>query len=287
MKNIAVTILGLILALTISCNDNPSEVENSDFNFEVNVNSSNSAQISNLKVSEWNKIIPSNRSIPKLNNIGEIQATTSIEFLLRQNCYVNLKLYDLENEVFEKIINSKFMNAGTYKQQFYNNDRTGTTVFKCKLEIFEDSTFTTPIFLDSIYTVIMAPDPEIAQVGVTNENGQLVLKKKILFPNLYDLPEFILTSEASPRQIGTFSISEEIIIALTNNDNETKYYEKVISEGGNIFNLNWEEGSLDYPDWGLGGSINNSNSFYKVADDSTIGTPMNFELSQNYPNPFN
>lgn len=275
-----------ILALIFGCNENPISDENSssDFKLTINVKNSNSVPLSGYTISAWNKIIRQSNILPKEKQLDEINATTSMNFTIPQSTIVDLTVFDIENNIYQKLFSNKPLPADVYKYDFYHQNNIGCGVYKCKLVAKDDSVTNTIIFQDSIYAVMIAPDPEVAKIGITNQNGTYETNKKILFPNLYDLPEFIFTSQASPDPLGSFSLSDEIIIALTNNNSEVKYFSKTISDKENVFDLVWENGSDDYPDWGW---FNKVSTTKKILDDSSFVIPNEFKLYQNYPNPFN
>lgn len=286
MREVTKIFLIFVLMFLANCDDNPTESEDNNFIFAINVIDKNSNRLSNVNVSTWNKIQKSSSYLPKTHEYSEIQATTSIEFSLKQKCNVNLSIYDLEGNVFSTLIDNITLMAGFYRYQFLNKNNIGTGVFKCKLSIKEDSLSNPIIFTDSIYSVILSPDPIASQIGSTTSNGKFSTTNRLLFPNLYELPELILTGEGGPEQLATFSISDEIIIALTNSNSETKYFEKILLDEKNEFTLDWDKGSDEYPSWGWN-SFQKNNMLSKIVDDTSAIVPNNFKLYQNYPNPFN
>lgn len=284
-----IILLSILLFIFIKCSENTSLSDEIGDNFKlsINVKNNNSTPLSNIAISVWNKIIFNNYYLPKTNSNNEIQSASSIEFTLPMTSNVNLSIFDMEDKLYKSLISNELLAPGKYRVQFVPNKDVGTSVFKCKIITNTDSTSNDIIFRDSVYAVLIAPDPEIAKIGSTNQLGQFETENKLLFPNLYDLPDFIHTSEVSSDSLNSFSLSDEIIITLTNNNSEMKFFTKTISEKENIFELIWEEGSDEYPDWGWRAIFPKNNDLSKILDDSSAVIPNEYKLYQNYPNPFN
>jgi hypothetical protein len=121
-------------------------------------------------------------------------------------------------------------------------------------------------------------------MGITNGSGNFISNDKTFFPSLYKLPELIRTAEDSPAPLGTFSITGQITIQLTDTlTNVTKVFNKTIINGKNEFVLKFSEGT-------------NANYKYDGVERISTKSPtqsiinkinLNWSLEQNYPNPFN
>lgn len=278
--------IGMLLLIFNGCSDNPSSSDEtvSGFKFTVNVKNKNSSPMSDIKVGVWNKISFNNSSLPKIFSVNEIQSSSIISFSIASQSYVDFNIYDIENNLYNTLLDNEKLQPGNYQIQFIPKKDVGTAIFKFLMVAKTDSTSNENLFRDSVYAVLLAPDPEVANIGTTDQNGSIETVNKMLFPNLYNLNDFIHTSSASPDSLGSFSLSDEIIIALTNNNSEVKYFTKIISEKENVFNLVWENGSDDYPNWGW---FNKNGTVNKRLDDSSFVIPNEFKLDNNYPNPFN
>lgn len=285
MKN-SMIVTFLFIILFFSCKDNPTETVSNDFSFEVNVVNGNSENLPDVKISMWYKFQTATSSFPKKDESGKINETTSIRFSLEKKLFTNVNLYDLDDHLYKALINNEELNAGSYVYKYSNNDKIGTGVFKCKMELKEDSLSATSVFADSIYIVILCPDAAVAEIGITDQNGNFQTSNKLLFPSLYELPLLVRTNENADF-LGNFTISDEIVIALTNSNSEIKYYNEIISGSKNNFVLNWEEGSDDnlYPKQNR--SFYKNNSQLKEIGDTNTTIIAESKLFQNYPNPYN
>lgn len=280
-------ILFLLLVLFLSfCNDNPitDEKLSGDFLFEVNLIDANNNALAGYTVSVWNDYF-STSSLMKNKEQKNMEAATQVEFMLPTQSIVDLNIFKLDGELYETLVKSELLNAGQYRIQFYHPNNVGTDVLKIVLNAKEDSQSSPMIYSDSIYAVMIAPDPEVAKIGFTDNAGKFSITNKLLFPHLYDLPEFIRTDASGPQELGKFNLENKYVICLTNTQtNDSQYFSKEISEGENIFTLVW----------GFGESVKKNskesyfmnNNLYQIKNDSII-LPTSFKLFQNYPNPFN
>ena len=278
----------IFIMIFTSCDDNPTGDEQltDDFLFEVNLTDATNNTLSGYTVSVWNDFpFLGGNSILKIENENNIEATTQIEFMLPIRSTVELSLFNLENELYETLVDNELLNAGNYMFQFYRPNNTGTDVLKVVLKAKEDAQSNPIIFSDSIFAVMIAPDPEVAKIGVTDNTGNFSISNKLLFPHLYNLPEFIRTNTASPVEIDKFILENKYVICLTNTQmNESQYFVKEINTGQNSFNLVWGTGTTIKKN--SKETYSGNNNFYIVSDD-TLGIPTSFKLFQNYPNPFN
>jgi hypothetical protein len=287
MKAFRISLIYFLLIFIISCNEDPAFGGDSDnFKFQVNVTGNNLSSLEPIKVSVWNKVLY-NSSLRKNSSSNHVEATASISFQIPIASIVELSMYDVENNKIETMIDNQDLQVGNYSNHFHRPNNIGTAVFKIKLIARSESDINNILFQDSTYAVLVAPDPVIAQIGITDETGSFSTSNKMLFPSLYNLDSFIRTSEVGPDPIGTFELPNEIIIALTSSTSEIKYFKKSISEGENIFNLTWEEGSDTYPEFMI--RPENQNQVDRTISNCSEQTdiPTEFKLGLVYPNPFN
>jgi hypothetical protein len=269
-----------------SCDDSPTGDEqlSGDFLFEVYLTDATNNTLSGYSVSVWNDFFSSS-SLLKSTNQNGVEATTAIEFMMPQKSIVELSIFNLEGELYETLVKNELLNPGNYNVQFYHPNNIGTNVLKVVLKAKEDSLSNQIIFIDSIYTVMIAPDADVARIGFTNNVGKFSISNKLLFPHLYNLPQFIRTNSSSPQEIGKFILENNYVICVANTQtNESQYFVKEINAGENSFNLVWGSGTTLKKNSNQ--TFSKNNKFYKVSDDS-VGIPISFKLFQNYPNPFN
>ena len=279
----------LIIAITlffifISCNDNPSDANNeSPFSVQVQVVNSSGTPFPYMNVSLWSKINNSN-GIPKISGQNEINAASTIRFSLPQQSFVSLIIYDLNNEVVDKLISNEIKTAGTYSYTWATSYYNG--VFKCKLFTSSDSLQNNILYNDSIYVVEISPDPRVSLIGKTDINGIVTSSNNLLFPNLYNLPSIPHTLQDSPEPFGYFTFSDSVIVVVSNASfSEYILYEREIKNGENKLNLIWDKSlpkRFDHKSSGINKFTRNN-----LIRDSENDIPKDWKLYQNYPNPFN
>ncbi len=236
------------LLLFISCNDNSADpIIDDPFLVSIKVVDSSGNPVPDLNISIWNKL-PFMNQADKHRIINQITASSSINFRVSEESFISISLYDLNN----KFIN--YIAAGNYQQGVYEislilNEIIGTAVYKCVMNASTDSTGNDILFRDSIYITLWQPDPKYSLVGSTNQQGELSIDNKMLFPHLYDPPQIPRTSEASPEILGYINISDSVTIALSDSTYMSSIeYHHLIIDGENKFTLVWDgntaEGSV-------------------------------------------
>ena len=273
-------ILALILAFVfITCNENSVNNNEKPFSLNVQVTDSNNNLLKNINVSVWDRI--NNNTMSKHTSQNNILAATTISFDLIQDCFVSMNIYTLDNNIVDGLV-SKELHAGSYAYTWDTLIPNG--VFKCILTTSSDSLKSEIFFKDSIYLVLIAPDPRISLIGKTDADGRITTSNKLLFANIYNLPSMPLTYETGPEIVGQFTFSDSVTIALSDESFSTvKLYYCEIKDGENKVSLNWDEGILQLD--------NNLMSGDKLAICVTpldsVYLPKDWSLRQNYPNPFN
>ncbi len=162
-----------------------------------------------------------------------------------------------------------------------------TAVYKAKL-VVQDTGKTTILFQDSIY--IVRAETDIAQsnayLGTTDQTGIFRTEDKIRFPQLYDLPRMILTSEVEPQPMGTFSVLDSSWFILY--DTLTKKLQRVnyvLNKNNNAFTVIWQpQQQFKAPAM----QATHPSGIDKINNLTGNGLfpDLTWKLSQNYPNPF-
>lgn len=278
-------LLLLISVALFSCGDSPVDIQppTDDFSLTISVKDSEDNPVSNLKVSAWNKLPYDNYLIPKIQKTESTKSgTTTFLFALKGKSYVNLFAFDLENTLYDSII-SRELSPGNYRALWQNSEP--NRVYKVVFEVMSDSLADSLDYRDSVYAVNHSINPQVAAIGQTDISGKFETKSKLLFPYLYDLPEFNRTTDNSPEIIGTFTFLDTIIIALQDTaNNKVQYFDYLLKVGENKISLNWNST--------LAKKYQPSNKIYKTNTTSLldsidpIGIPMKNDFRQNYPNPF-
>ena len=271
----------LLAFVFISCNENSVDSNSEDsFALSINIVDSNNNPLKNINVSIWDKINSNN--IKKKISKSNILAATTIGFALPQKCFVSMNMYNLNNEIIDRVV-YKELQAGSYLYTWNTSIPNG--VFKCKFITSSDSMETNIFYKDSIYVVLIAPDPSISLIGKTDASGKITTSDKLLFPNLYNLPPIPLTSSESPEILGHFTFSDSVIIDLSDESfsNERLYYRE-ITNGVNKINLNWNDGIIRSNNAKI---INASKFTNGMLVRNMADIPKDWKLNQNFPNPFN
>ena len=260
-----------------SCNENSVDSNNTNpFALNVQVVDSHNNPLKNINVSLWDRI---NLTTLKKAVPNKVMAATTIRFDLPKECFVSMSMYDLNNKFVDNVV-SKKLAAGTYAYIWSTSIPNGT--FKCKFITSSDSLEKTIYYHDSIYVVLIAPDPSISIIGKTDANGKISTSNTLLFASLYQLPSIPYTSEDSPAPLDYFTFSDSVTICLSDESFSTKklYYCEIRNDINNI-KLNWDDGIIQSDNQKI--IFNN-----KIEKDSRINSniPKDWKLSQNYPNPF-
>jgi len=276
----------VLLSIAFSCSDTPVDVQppTNIFSLSITVTDNANNSVPNLRVSAWNKLPYDNYLMPKIQTIkGTQSSSTKFEFALKEKSQVNLIAYDLEDTLYDSIISSE-LNPGNYKVIWQNSEP--NRVYKVVFKAIVDSLIDSLNFCDSIYAVNHTIDPQEAAIGQTDINGKFETKNKLLFPRLYELPEFNRTGFNGPEVIGAFSFLDTIVIALSDTvNNKIQYYDFLFKDGENKVSLHWNPPlSKSFEAHSRMFKINTT-SFLDSID--PIGVPMKNDFRQNYPNPFN
>jgi hypothetical protein len=232
------------ILFSFGCHDNPvDDFSENSFSVEIRVVDSLGNPIPNIKVSIWNTI---NYLTPlsKVNSNNEINASTTIPYTIAQQCFVNVTIYDLNNEIVRELVSGQYQ-AGAYEVEWSTSLANG--VYKCILFTSSDSLHSSVLFKDSMYVSLISPDPTISLIGLTNNEGSIKVTNKLLFPHLYNLPLIPQTSEVGPEIIGHFSYSDSIVIALSNSSlSKTVMFNCLVVDGPNKYKFTLDNNFLRF-----------------------------------------
>jgi len=272
----------LFILLFTSCKENSVEpIDNNSFNLELQVKDVNGNFLPNVNVSIWSKT-GFDQNMKKVSSSNNIQAATQMRYDLIQTCFVDLSVYNLNEEKKENLVSGQY-EAGAYSFQLDMHEIIGTGVYKCKIITSTDSLKKNILFQDSIYAVLWQPDAMVSLVGKTDSNGKIKITNKLLFPHLYNLPSISYTGPDGPDPIGYFTFSDSVTITLSNESfSKSISYDKVIKEGANNYQLDWTitNSKINFP------KLNKDKSEIIILKKLSASL-INWKLYQNYPNPFN
>jgi hypothetical protein len=287
MKKLALTLI-LTICL-VACNDKliDNQPPQNEFSLKIIVKDSQGNPVPDLKVSVWNKLTIYNNLLTKTHDKKTIlSGSTTIQFALKETSFVNMNAYDLENNLYDTLINQKLL-PGNYNYNWQNSKP--NQVYKILFNAKADSLFDSLNYRDSIYVVNHSPDPSVAEIGKTDENGKFETNSKLLFPSLYNLPELNWTISSGFEIIAKFSLLDSVIIALTETVKNTTQYnyfklENNENDAAFIWNSSFTKNSKSRKN---NKSILVLDMLLKQDSIPIIGIPKENRLYQNFPNPFN
>lgn len=239
MKKI-LSLLVVIVFLFLGCDDKTVDPVNDEtFSVEIQVTGENGSPMNNMNVSIWPKIksnVSFNKELYEQNNAG----TTVISYSVSANSFVELKAYDLNNNLKKTLVSANLI-AGAYVTAFINDDV--IPVYKCVLNAYTDTSKKNLLFTDYIYTVFISKNPSATSLGKTSGEGKLTVNNSLLFPSLSNLSEIPYTNETGPDVLGVFSFSDSVIIAVSNADfSNTVLFTRPVKKGLNVIKLKYSEG---------------------------------------------
>jgi len=219
-------------------------------------------------------------------NIPLSRPSQTISFLIPVEGYVQLKNYDLEDNLIEVLMDE---NVSGREYEITNDPSnpqqiapTGIAITKIVLE-FEGET-------QMVYSVLFtAPDfNQIANLGQTDELGEFTLtpEQRIYFPNLYVLPDIQGTDEVG-NSTGYFDIDDyddklEIIFLY---QGTYKIFDISLEDGSYNYDFQWNEGEDFTPNSFMDDSEHDVNRVNESLSDE-LGPPE-LQLRNPYPNPYN
>jgi len=278
MKRILVLIV--ITFLIFSCKDSGVDPQNDDFNINISVKDKSGNSVPNINVSITPKLNYS--SLVKLTSYNNVQATSTIRFDVIEQSYVDLSSYNLDGTKLSTFV-SRELPAGAHAVATDWSSIETNGVYIVKMTASSDSNKIDILFRDSIYVVLIQPEPKYSSVAKTDQNGEVRISEKYLFPHLYNIPPIAHTSSASPEPISSFVFSDSVIVALSNDDfSKSIYFEKIIVDGQNNLELEWDSNLFK-----TSTKINRVNKSIKKNINTITKLSSDWKLYQNYPNPFN
>ena len=167
-------------------------------------------------------------------------ASSQLNYQVFEKSLVTLELYDLDGKLYKELMHDT-LNVGFYS--ILNNlvdEHLNIRVHKCVMTAAGIASGTT--FRDSTYLVYWAPDSNVGYLGYTSDQGEYSTNDRIPFPHLFNLPAFVRTSENSAASIGTFTLSDSVVITLT--DTVTGKYMQLtrrvpVGTHSNHFEITW------------------------------------------------
>ena len=236
------TFIIFLLLLFLSCTDNPIDNQNDNtFSVEITVVDLNGNPLPNVKVSIWNKL----NNVPYLKKVDShknINASTTIPYTIAQQCFVNVIIFDLNNEIVKELVSGQYQ-AGAYEVEWSTLFANG--VYKCILSTSSDSLHGSVLFKDSIYVSLISPDPSISLIGITDSEGSIKVIDKLLFPHLFNLPSIPRTLESGPEIVGYFDYSDSVVFALSNESfSKTVMVNRLVVDGPNKYKFTLDNNFL-------------------------------------------
>ncbi|HUL43768.1 MAG TPA: hypothetical protein VLY03_05380 [Bacteroidota bacterium] len=246
------------------------------FHLQVSVRDRNNNAVAGLRVSAWNLIRLPGLSKARGRAESGVLSTATLGYALPVQSSVQLLLSELNGTVLDTLVEGEYP-AGIYRVALSVHLNAGCRVLKCTLRA--------GVFRDSLYAVLWQPDPASSVLGYTSSMGIVVATDPLSFPNVFDLPAMVFTSNEGPEALGTFTIPASVAICLVDTAADlSQTYRVDIHRGENDVTLPWNAPqplsrgvSVDYPVL--------TKRIY--SDSTTIVVPKTYALYQSYPNPFN
>jgi len=296
-KTILFTFILLSTGLFLfSCKDkltDPGLIDNTEFQFIINVKDTKGNPARGLRVSAWGVLSIENQLyktgvLNQIKKTTKIQAQTTFTFSLVRDAYVIFSVFNLMDQEVARLTNES-RPAGLHQVSWDVSTQSSiisSGVYKCSIiakSITSDSVF----FQDSIYAVLHQPDPQAAVLGWTSQSGMFETTNRGFFPNVLNPPTLLLTNSSGPEIAGTFNYTDSVAVFLTDTTTqEQELYYLTIGKQKNTFDLTWNPAPVAPPIPIF--SITEKSS--KLSDTVTVipvTTLTTWKLYQNYPNPFN
>ncbi len=259
-----------------SCTTTSTEPESTSDNslFSISVKDGNGQPVKNLKINVWNYFPLSARKANFQMKVQQVMASNRVDYQLPERSFVTIALYNLDGKLSKELIHDT-LNPGYYS--ILNNFEDGhfnERVHKCLMTATAISSGI--ILRDSTYLVYWAPDSNAGYLGFTSDKGEFSSNDSLAFPHLFNLPAFNKTSENGPTSIGTFTLSDSIVITVT--DTLTgKYMQltKRMTAGtkSNHFGIVWA------PTLSKNGSSVQNNLYKRAINEKSIMNPRDADLT--------
>jgi hypothetical protein len=281
MQKFAHITIFILLLFGLGCSSSTSSsVENQEFSIQINLMDENNDPLSEYQVSITNKI--SNVPHDMWGNFDH--ALTNIVYQLKEERNVDLKIFDIENNLVANLIDSETKPAGTHTIDWetnsdFNGDllKGGSLVFKSNLKIFDP--VTDELIIDT--TGFMCRYRYFDATGNTDSSGVYYTSNKKFVPCLYDTPDQEITDE-NGNLLDHFTFIDSVIVKIYNPEMDTyNYFVKQVKDGINVYNLAWSDSLAFSDEWS---SRTHPNS--KERDNEDDDVPHFKHLKGNYPNPF-
>ena len=205
------------------------------------------------------------------------KAAVAIRWTQPQEGRTRLIIEDIEGEPVATLVDG-MMSVGTHAVQWAGRNTEGihqpSGRYTAHITQWDDQGL---ISQEKTRDMLMATFS--ASVGTTDENGQLVLNDRRLFPHLYERPAMAATNE-NGEIMGSLILTEDMIFRLMDDPQTATVTSRVqIPSGGGIVDMVWDpQVATASPAPGTG--------FGPTRGDVDV-PPIEFELAHPYPNPFN
>ena len=207
------------------------------------------------------------------------KASTSIEVTIPTRCWVHIAILDIEGEVVEWLVNGEWV-PGVYSVAWGGTDddgvRRNSGRYTAAVQTYDLETDEL-LAEDSVDMLMCILDPVRKHVGVTDENGRIVLSDWTLFPQLYDrdpMTAFDETGEA----MGALQPTDTMIFTFADTLNGGGMTFKSDVPGPVALEFQWSPSSMAVPESPAKGVT--------VIRTPPGPTPV-FKVGPVYPNPFN
>ena len=283
--------MGFLITLALivgSCKDDWTSLPvESAFSLKLEVVDTAGHPSPGLRISVWNRLdgIYPGMAAKTAGPTG-LSSISSMMFDVPNEARISLTVFDLDGAVVTSLYDRELLEAGFHIINFSIQASVPTRVYKC-LYVAEDTAGSTVLFRDSIFAVLWQPDVSISILGWTSSPaGTFETRDSLLFPNTLALPPLIETGQ-DPSPIGTFTISDNVTIVLTDTArHQYQSFQRVIRKGiGNTIQLVWNPRAA-----AMESTHPIKPSRRQVNTDGVVvpgDIPRAFKLHQNFPNPFN
>jgi|WetSurMetagenome_2_1015567.scaffolds.fasta_scaffold13463_6 hypothetical protein len=168
-----------------------------------------------IRVSCWNKLRWISGLLPSAPDTLALTIPTSAIFLdMPTKGMVWMALYDMDGRIVLALCSDNTLwGPGQLRATFVTGDYRTPRVLKCRCIVRDASS--NILYRDSVYSLCWQPYAERSILGWTSADGSLSSDDSLKFPNVLALPPLVYAAETGWDTLGTFSLSDTLIFALT------------------------------------------------------------------------